>query len=427
MTWLQTTIGQVCLPITQRDPSTEDEGAFSYIDISGIDREAKTISRVDRVPCAEAPSRARKVIRGGDVLVSTVRPNLNAVAQVPDALDLAIASTGFAVLRARPEVVDARYLFYRTQHQEFVQFLTTRATGANYPAVSDGVVRSAKLPLPPLSEQRRIVEILDEASSLKDLRREADSQAARILPALFVRMFGDPATNPMGWPTDRLDRLFDVVGGGTPAKAEARYWGGDIPWASPKDMKRRVITQTEDHITAEAVASSATRLVKKGSVLIVYRSGILAHTFPVALAGCDLTLNQDLKALTSKGTVLNEYLYGWLTTASSLALGCVKKGATVHNVDGSRFLALPMAKPPQRLQEDFARHLDDLLQFDDRKDVASARVESLFGLALQRAFAGEITAGWREGRSAELLSEMEQQASLLNHARQDRQRLGSEA
>ncbi len=127
-----------------------------------------------------------------------------------------------------------------------------------------------------------------------------------------------------------------------------------------------------------------------------------------------MTLNQDLKALASRGEVLNEFIYGWLMSGQKLALGCVKKGATVHNIDGQRFLGLQVPKPPRNLQEDFARHLRTLLLQKNEREKAAQEVETLFALLLQKAFAGQITAQWREGHMQELLAEMAHQARALN-------------
>ena len=103
--------------------------------------------------CEEAPSRARKDIRVNDLLVSTVRPNLNAVAQVTAELDGQIASTGFAVLRPDPKRIHPRYLFFRVITDAFISDMVAQAKGAGYPAVSDRIVSNHKLPLPPLPEQ----------------------------------------------------------------------------------------------------------------------------------------------------------------------------------------------------------------------------------------------------------------------------------
>lgn len=413
MKWPNAKIGRVCLPTEQSDPGKSPDSLFQYIDIASIGKDSKSIVAAQSILGQDAPSRARKIVRAGDVLVSTVRPNLNAVAMVPAHLDGEIASTGFCVLRPNPNLVDGKYLFFRTVSTDFISYLIARAKGASYPAVSDGIIKQAEIPLPAPSEQRRIVEILDQADQLRKLRVEADKKAERILPALFNKMFGDPATNPMGWKTERLDQLFDVAGGGTPSKTEPKFWNGTIPWVSPKDMKQDVIRVTEDGITAEAISCSATRLVSKGSILIVYRSGILAHTFPVAIAGRELTINQDLKALSSKSELMNEYLYGWLIANPRIGLGCVKTGATVHNVDGQRFLALKVGKPPRPLQEQFAGQLEILLDQKMKREASGKQVESLFALLLQRAFSGTLTASWREAHMKELLAEMEQQAKCL--------------
>ena len=92
-----------------RSPSDE---VFTYPDLSAVDQESKLIIAARELSCGEAPSRARQLVVKGDVLVSTVRPNLNGVARVPDQLDGATASTGFCVLRAREPRLDGGYLFH---------------------------------------------------------------------------------------------------------------------------------------------------------------------------------------------------------------------------------------------------------------------------------------------------------------------------
>lgn len=413
MMWGTAQIAKMCLQTRMRDPRRNPQKPFLYVDISAIDRGRKVITSAPEILGADAPSRARKEICEGDVLVSTVRPNLNAVAVVPPDLDEQIASTGFCVLRPKSADLVGKYLFYFTTTPNFVGILSSKVRGAHYPAVSDGDVKEIELPLPTLSEQRRIVEILDQADALRRKRAEADTKAARILPALFYEIFGDPTTNPKGWPTEKLGDLFDVVGGGTPSKSVPEYWTGEVLWVSPKDMKCDVVLDTEDHITPDAINNSATRLVKQGSVLVVYRSGILAHSFPVAIAGRDLTINQDLKALWSKGQVSNEYLYGLLGAAPTLGRSCVKKGATVHNVDGARFLSLEIAKPPERLQEWFAFQLKALLQHKVMRQSSVTKLEQLSSVLLHRAFTGDLTIRWREAHMKELLAEMEQRAKAL--------------
>lgn len=184
--------------------ASEDEGTFTYIDLSAIDQDRKVINGARDIPCAEAPSRARQVVQAGDILVSTVRPNLNGVAVVPDDLHGATASTGFCVLRPRAELLDGRYLFHWVKGAAFIQDMVKKATGASYPAVSDRIVQSSTLPLPPIEEQRRIAAILDKADELRAKRKEALVLLNNMVQSIFVDMFGDPVKNPKGWPMAKL-------------------------------------------------------------------------------------------------------------------------------------------------------------------------------------------------------------------------------
>ncbi|MDE0136434.1 MAG: restriction endonuclease subunit S [Acidimicrobiaceae bacterium] len=148
------------------------------------------MSEPSSVDAADAPSRARQLIAAGDVLVSTVRPNLNAVAYVKQELDGATASTGYCVLRPRPSDLDGRYLFHWVRAVPFVTHLVQRATGASYPAVSDKIVKAAPIQLPPMHQQRRIAAVLDAAEALRTMRREALATLDDLIQAVFVDMFG---------------------------------------------------------------------------------------------------------------------------------------------------------------------------------------------------------------------------------------------
>lgn len=412
MSWLQTTMGEVCLPTLQKDPTRNGTGSFRYIDISGIDRETKTISGAGYVPCAEAPSRARKLVQTGDLLVSTVRPNLNAVAIVPEELDGEIASTGFCVLRANRRLAVPSYLLYRVRHQEFVDFLVANATGATYPAVSDGVVRRAPLPLPSLSEQAHIVELLDEADRLRRLCREADAKAARILSALFLRMFGAPET----WVNTRnLGQIVHMKSGGTPSKSVPEYWVGPTPWVSPKDMKSDVIEDAEDHISESAVQSSATQVVPEGSILIVVRGMILARDVPLAITRARVAINQDMKALMLTDDRLTPlFLFAVLKALAARLLREVTTAAHgTKKLETNRLESLPIPLPSGERIARFTAVYEALSVIDRKRSALALRIDHLFSLLLSRAFSGQLTAKWREAQMRELLAEMQEQARLL--------------
>lgn len=160
--WTTVTLGDICnLPQRWKKKDTK---SYSYIDIASIDSQTKKITATQQISSASAPSRATTHLVPGDVLVSTVRPNRNAVAMVPPDQTDAIASSGLAVLRPTKHKVDSRYLFHAVQTKYFIQQCCDLATGASYPAISDSKIRSIAIPLPPLAEQRRIADILDASA-----------------------------------------------------------------------------------------------------------------------------------------------------------------------------------------------------------------------------------------------------------------------
>jgi type I restriction enzyme, S subunit len=193
-------LDNVVLNVNSWNPVRDgDEQLIYYIDLSSIDQQSKTIKANESIVAKEAPSRARQLVKRGDVLVSTVRPNLNGVAMVDEILDGATASTGFCVLRPNQDKLDGSYLFHWVKSSSFVSSMVQQATGASYPAVSDRIVKGSKIPLPPIDQQKRIAAILDKAEELRSLRRQSIEQLDILGRSIFIEMFGDPIENPKKW------------------------------------------------------------------------------------------------------------------------------------------------------------------------------------------------------------------------------------
>lgn len=155
--WALSKIADISIRGAQRTPEANEH--FTYVDIGSIDREIKAIFEPQYLLGETAPSRARKVINTGDILVSLTRPNLNAVALVSDKYDNQIASTGFEVIK--PTLVDSRYIFALVRSKDFIDAISGKVQGALYPAAKSSDVQEYKFPLPPLAEQKVIADKLD--------------------------------------------------------------------------------------------------------------------------------------------------------------------------------------------------------------------------------------------------------------------------
>lgn len=392
MNWLPATIGDACLPTSQADPAHSGSTTFRYVDIAGIDREAKAIAKIDELLCVDAPSRARKVLRASDVLVSTVRPNLNAVALIPNDLDGEIASTGFSVLRPNPALLNSRFLFYWVQHREFVDFLVANATGASYPAVTDGIVKRARLPLATPKEQSCIVELLDEANRLRQLRREADAKAARILPNLFLNMFGDPTTNPKQLRKKTLGELIKVKSGN---------------FLPAKDM---VVGGTFPVYGGNGVNGYHDEFMFEESKVVLGRVG--AYCGAVHYSASKSWITDNALYVSDKLEPIDDYYLVAALEYANLNQYAGRAGQPL--ISGSRIYPIEILVPPENLQIAFSQSVSNLLRLDEIRASASTRLDQLWDLLMSRAFSGKLTAKWRQTHAQEILAEIERQARLLN-------------
>ena len=157
----------------ERIDSRKQTGDFNYVDIGSIDSELNRIANIQVINWHNASSRARQVIRKNDTLFSTVRVNLKRVALIDNEIPNGIASTGFTVLRAKEEAINPCFLFYNSINPNFIDGLIQLQVGTAYPAVTDKIVLSQEIPLPPLEEQQRIVELFQ---SIEQVIIHADVQ-----------------------------------------------------------------------------------------------------------------------------------------------------------------------------------------------------------------------------------------------------------
>ena len=179
------------------NPTRQPRKRIRYIELSGIDNQRGVITDFSDLVTDEAPSRAKKIVQGGDVIFATTRPNLKNIAVVPPELDGEICSTGFCVLRPLLDVVTTGWLFALCRSDVVVSQVLKHDEKNAYPAVSDDEVLDALVPVPPLAEQRRLVARIEaltkRVDELRRLQTEREAELAAFTPALLAKAFrGEP-------------------------------------------------------------------------------------------------------------------------------------------------------------------------------------------------------------------------------------------
>lgn len=212
--------------------------------------------------------------------------------------------------------------------------------------LNQALIRSAELLVPPPDEQERIANFLDDKTARIDALIAEKERLLEATGAFFKARLGTavvegmPGSGPLvgaarhgfeavkkGWSLVPLKHLASSTGGLTPSKDKSEFWDGLVPWVSPKDMKSYVLEDSIDHVSQLALEQTSLRLQPVNSVLVVVRGMILAHTFPVALNAVPVTINQDMKALHTKGRVSAQYLAWMLRGLQPLVLSLTEESA----------------------------------------------------------------------------------------------------
>lgn len=319
----------------------------------------------------------------------------------------ALGADGVKVLEPQPGF-NAKFLFYYFQSCD----IPSRGYSRHFK-----YLRETSVPYFAPKEQSRIVELLDQADALRRLRREADAKAARILPALFLKMFGDPAVNPMGWPMKPLGHA-DVC----EINPRSRRGLSDetivsfVPMADVDEELGRIAGKQIKPYTE----------VKKGFTPFEDGDVLFAKITPCMQNG-KAAIAENLQGGIGYGStefhvlraihdVTAEYLYALVRLQGfrNQAMSAFTGSAGQQRVPTDFLRQFPLPVPPKQEVLKFSKILRMVMQMRVAAEQASAKLESQFNVLLQHAFSGQLTANWRQVHMAELLAEMQQQAQALN-------------
>jgi type I restriction enzyme S subunit len=351
------------------------------------DQEFKTFDR--RIGLAE-----------GDLLLTIV--GTIGRAAIVDEVRPAVFQRSVAIIRPNKSKVDSRYLFHVTQSAAFANQLDRATNKSAQAGVYLGKLKETAMPLPPLEEQKRIAAILDQADELRRKRQRALDRLNQLGQAIFIEMFGDPSTNPMGWPKVSLA---EAVTTGTIVtygivQAGEEYPGG-TPYIRTGDIKDGEIRLEGLRHTDPAIAARFQRSrVRSGEIVMSIRATVGTVAFvPDELDGANLT--QGTARISPGPDVSPWYLIQYLR--SDTVQGWIEgqvKGATFREITLSRLRELPVIIAPQDLQKRFSELMFRVCAQRALAIQALRTTESAFSALQHRAFRGELTVSCLKEASA---------------------------
>ncbi len=291
------------------------------------------------------------IISEGDLLIGMDGEfNISAWKSVPALLNQRVCK-----IKADDKNIIDGFMYYlmKTKLKEIeseTAFVTVKHLSAK-------VLNKVNVQLPSIADQQRIVAELDCLNEMIALKQEQLKEFDKLARSIFYDMFGDPITNSKNWSTIKLEKITKAEGGGTPSKGNPDYWDGDVVWVTSKDMKQMYISDSQIHITEEGLNNSSAHILPKGTILLVNRSGILKHTLPLAITTREVSINQDLKALTIKDKrFISIYILYALKAFAPYLLSKVK-AVTVDSIEFSVFKNLDIPLAHLDLQQEFAEKI----------------------------------------------------------------------
>ncbi|WP_164962402.1 restriction endonuclease subunit S [Rubrivivax sp. JA1026] len=316
------------------------------------------------------------VVRDGDILIG-MDGNFNAAKWRGGR---ALLNQRVCKVTARTSLVDEAYLFHYLpialrRIEDATPFVTVKHLSA-------GDLREERIPIPPLAEQRRIAAILDKADVLRTKRREALAELDRLVQSIFVEMFGEPLSNPKGWPQRMLKELGAVSTGGTPPSAKEGMFGGDIPFVTPGDLESgQAVKRWLSEAGAQQVGT-----VRAGAALVC----CIGTIGKVSMASTRSAFNQQLNAVEWRRDLIDDRFGLAVLRFFKATMAALGASTTVPILKKSSFEKLSIPVPPRSLQMEFSRRLSEVEKLQQTQHKALQANATLFESLQHRAFQGDL-------------------------------------
>lgn len=381
----KTTVGNLCKPYIGQ-LKLDDNTLIDYFDIASVDNIEKQITGYTTYKFAEAPSRARKKVEKGNILVSTVRPNLNAVALFDEETEnMPVASTGFCVLECKANT-SPRFLFRYLQSQSFVRAMVSQATGASYPAVSDKIVRDTKLPAYSYEEQIQIANVLDTTANIISKRKHQLQKLDELVKARFVELFGDPVSNPHGYSKVPLSELADIKIGpfGSLLHKEDYVANGHALVNPSHIVDGKISVDDELTVSDEKFRELSAYHLQVGDV-VMGRRGEMGRCAVVQTGG--LLCGTGSLLIRTKGEVTADYLQKIISFPSfKKAIEDMAVGQTMPNLNVPIVSRFQIIQPPIEVQKAYYTFVEQTDKSKVAVQKALDEAQLLFDSLMQKYF-----------------------------------------
>jgi type I restriction enzyme S subunit len=393
-------LSEVC-DINPRLPRTHDladDDKVSFVPMAAVDEVSGAIRSAEVRRFAEV-KKGYTFFADGDVLFAKITPCMeNGKAALAGGLagGRGFGSTEFHVLRAGDQVMP-EWLRYFVRRESFRRDAKRNFTGtAGQQRVPTSFLQNALIPVPPRAEQQRTVDLLNRAEGIVRLRRQAQQKAAELIPAIFVDMFGDPATNPKGWPMRSVRELVARFEGGKNLQA-ASEGSTDFRILKVSAVTSGEYVEAESKPTPDDYEPPSSHIVREGDMLFsrANTEQLVGATAVVRSTNGRTLLPDKLWRFVWAERVEQAFMHALFQSAHvRQELGKLSSGtsASMRNISQAKLFELRLPVPPLAQQSVFARHAEALQSIQLQQALAFEKAMATFNALLARAFLAERAA-----------------------------------
>ena len=381
------------LPCDYGDDPTDDAPAFHVVKVSNVGSEGQFHGDFEKRRFRDDQI-ANLLVKEGELLVvksSGSKANILSGKTAICGTDRAgriVASNFLLRLRVDEAAAVPRFLWYVLNSGASKAFVKTIVGASTYPNLKWSLYASHPVALPPLAEQRRIVEVLDRAEALRAKRRAALAQLDSLTQSLFLDLFGDPATNPKGWPRKPIGEIGKVITGNTPPRANPGYYGTHIEWIKSDNINTPHYYLTKASEGLSESGKAVARTVPAGSILVTCIAGSPECIGNAAMTDREVAFNQQINAFVPANGDPH-FLYAQMLVGKRLIQEASTAGMK-GMVSKGRFERIFLVLPPIELQREFACRVTAVEKLKTAQRASLAEFDALFASLQHRAFRGEL-------------------------------------
>jgi type I restriction enzyme S subunit len=379
-------LGDCCEIISGSTPSrliseywNGDINWFTPKDLSGIKSKYVTASP-EQITQSGINSCSAKLLPPKSLLLSSRAP----IGHIAISTIEACTNQGFKSLVPN-ENVDVEYLFYAIK--KIIPQLQDLGNGATFKEISKATLSRVTIPLPPLAEQQKIASILDAADSLRQKDQQLIKKYTALSQSLFLEMFGDPVTNPMGWKMGTSIQYCKCI---VPGRDKPKNFSGEIPWVTTNDLNRLTYTDKSKKnigLTDEEIVEVRAKIIPVNSVILT----CVGDLGVISINSSPVVINQQLHSFQCDNINISPIFMMYVLSYQTPYMYKMASSTTVPYMNKTVCNNIPMIYPPITLQTQFAERIQAI---EAQKQIAQASLqksENLFNSLLQRAFKGELT------------------------------------